>query len=603
MRLFLGLFLLISCERIWAQDPNIDEHLARSFFELRDYEKADALLKKLFPNNPEKYYDMSFKTAMSLKHYDEAIAIATTAGKKSKQNLNYQYDLGLAYFKKNDSIQGDKIWMRAIDNALENMGKTHELIQIFQLNKNWNYLEKILRTAIDKKYNPEVYSAMLMDVLLGLKKYPEVVPLLMNKIEKDEVGFMNTILRIQNYTEELELMSLVQKRVYSEYAKNQNSEKWTQIAMWLSQVTKDYEEALHIAMAYDKRLHGNGNYVLSVADVALHEEEYRVSIAGYQYLKNIETNNMMAKLAAQKEIEAYYSMVKKSMNQDSSSMDSMQVRMNAYFSKYGMDHTTAEMQILQAEVWVRYYDKLSEAIALLIKLLDYPQLPLAERSRATLNLGDYKLIADDIWEASLLYGKVDKDEKDSPLGEEARFKNSKVFYFNGDFELAGDLLSILKSSTSELLANDALYLSVFIQDNRDNDTLNTAMREVSKAELLFYQNKQTEALQILSAIKSKYPKSTLIDDILMIEALEASKQKKWGDAIAYYQEIMDRYSGSILADKAIYEWSKIQETIYQDKTKAMDGYLKILTKYKDSVYSTDARKRLRALRGEKEMES
>ena len=80
-------------------------------------------------------------------------------------------------------------------------------------------------------------------------------------------------------------------------------------------------------------------------------------------------------------------------------------------------------------------------------------------------------------------------EKDSPLGEEARFRNAKLAYYRGDFEWTQTQLEALKSSTSELISNDAINLSVFIIDNLGMDTSETPMQMFAHAELLMYQNK------------------------------------------------------------------------------------------------------------------
>jgi outer membrane protein assembly factor BamD (BamD/ComL family) len=129
------------------------------------------------------------------------------------------------------------------------------------------------------------------------------------------------------------------------------------------------------------------------------------------------------------------------------------------------------------------------------------------------------------------------------------------------------------------------------------------MKSIAQAELLFYQNKSHEALLILKDIESKFPHSKLIDDILMIEAEEANRTKQYDLAISLYSRVIEQFPSSILADKALYSRCILQETILKDSVNAMDGYLMLLTNYKDSVYVTDARKRLRKLRGEKEIES
>jgi hypothetical protein len=242
---------------------------------------------------------------------------------------------------------------------------------------------------------------------------------------------------------------------------------------------------------------------------------------------------------------------------------------------------------------------MDNASNLLQRMLEIPMLPKRYVSRAKLDLADVKLAMNDIWEASLLYGQVDKDELDGPMGEEARYKNSKVFYFNGDYELAEDLLSILKSSTSELIANDALQLALFIQENQGDEAKEMAMKDVSSAELLFYQNRSEEAIKTLNSLKKVFPNSSLIDDVILIEANYDRTAENDTSASRLYKFLYEKYPTSILADRALYEWAKMEEEIFNNPEIAKEAYLNLLTKYKDSVFVTDARKRLRKLRGEK----
>lgn len=597
--LFLS-FFVVQC--LSSQESITDEQSARNYFESREYQKAETYLKRLFPTNPSKFYTMTFKTYLSLKNYEDAISICQVALKQDKQNIGYRYDLGFMFFKLNDSAQGRKEWNKTIDLVKENLDRSHQLIELFRSNRNWTYLERLILTISPASRLSQNLQEILMDAYLAQKKYNEAVSLIVKSIDEDEVNYMNSLMRIQSFIDEKDLMAVVQKKVYGKYSENQNSEKWLQMAMWVSQITKDYEEAILISKAYDKRNQGNGGFVLSASDIAYNEGEIDAAITGYHYLTTILANNSMAKLGFEKEIKSYVTKLERSLKNDSNLVGRIEELMQVYFSKYSMDFTTAEIQILKADLSVRYLNNLEEGIAILKRLSEFAQLQNQMRSRARLNLADYKLMAGDIWEASLIYGQVDKEEMDSPLGEEARFKNSKIFYYNGDFELAADLLSILKSSTTELLANDALYLSVFIQDNLDNDTFQAALREISKAELYFCQNKSDIALNILKDIKFKFPNSNLIDDVLMIEATEASRSRNFEKAASLYRELEEKYPSSILSDKAVYEWAKIEEIYLKNQPKAMDGYFKILTKYKDSVYTTEARRRFRKLRGEKEEE-
>ena len=98
-------------------------------------------------------------------------------------------------------------------------------------------------------------------------------------------------------------------------------------------------------------------------------------------------------------------------------------------------------------------------------------------------LGDVYLMTGEIWEAALLYGQVDKANKDEPIGQLAKFKNAQLAYYTSEFEWAKSQLDILKSSTSQLIANDAINLSLIIADNTNLDSTSDALSLYAKADL------------------------------------------------------------------------------------------------------------------------
>ena len=122
----------------------------------------------------------------------------------------------------------------------------------------------------------------------------------------------------------------------------------------------------------------------------------------------------------------------------------------------GINSQTAQLVKDYSQLSAFYLHDLSQAIDLIKKVLALPHISEKLKALAKIDLGDYYLLSGERWEAMLLYGQVDKALKDSPIGELARFKNAKIHYYNGEFGLAQFQLKILKSATSELVANDAL---------------------------------------------------------------------------------------------------------------------------------------------------
>src|SRR5690606_27361519 len=141
-----------------------------------------------------------------------------------------------------------------------------------------------------------------------------------------------------------------------------------------------------------------------------------------------------------------------------------------------------------------------------------PPLILAQTK---LELADIYILTGDVWEAVLLYGQVEKQFANEPYGHEAKFKNAKLSYYQGDFIWAKAQLDVLKGSTSQLIANDALNLSLLISDNIQNEHDTAALLLYSKADLLIFKNQKDEALSVLDSINILYPGNSLADDILM----------------------------------------------------------------------------------------
>ena len=123
------------------------------------------------------------------------------------------------------------------------------------------------------------------------------------------------------------------------------------------------------------------------------------------------------------------------------------------------------MQIAYAHFLAFYLNKTQEANQFLEQSL---KLPLNELQKAEvkLELGDILVLQEKFNQALIYYTQIQRNLKNSTISQEARFKVAKTSYYKGDFDWAESQLKILKSSTSQLIANDALDLKLLISDNK-----------------------------------------------------------------------------------------------------------------------------------------
>ena len=268
-----------------------------------------------------------------------------------------------------------------------------------------------------------------------------------------------------------------------------------------------------------------------------------------------------------------------------------------------------------------YLGKTTGAIAMLEELVTLTQSNRQLQAECKLELADIMLLTGEPWEATLLYSQVDKAFKNEPVGHEARFRNARLSFYIGEFNWARAQLDVLKAATSKLIANDAMAMSLLISDNIDADSSVVQLATFARADLLLYRNKPDEALAVLDSLMLAYPGHPITDDALMKKAEIMVKKGNPAEAITLYRRVADEFGDGILADDALFNLARIydhqvviadnedadraiqffqniNDPKIKDTSKAMAAYQELLMKHPGSLYTVEARKRFRGLRGD-----
>ena len=90
------------------------------------------------------------------------------------------------------------------------------------------------------------------------------------------------------------------------------------------------------------------------------------------------------------------------------------------------------------------------------------------------------------------------------------------------------------------------------------------------------------------------------DEILWERANILIKLGKPEDAIQDLEEIIAQHGDDLFGDDANYLAATLYEETLNEKEKAQQYYMNHLLKYPGSIYVTDARKRARKLRGDRQ---
>ena len=215
-----------------------------------------------------------------------------------------------------------------------------------------------------------------------------------------------------------------------------------------------------------------------------------------------------------------------------------------------------------------------------------------------LKLADVLVYTNKFNEALINYSQVQTHLKNSTLAQKARFKVAQTSYFKGDFKWALTQLKVLKKSTSQLIANDAVALYLLISDNIAGDTIHDALKTYAKADVLAFQNKNTEAIDTLAVVLKKYKGREIEDEALFKQATLYTKVKKYKEAEANYVKLIRLNKEGILVDDAYFLLAELYQNYFNDLEKAKEMYEKIIFEFPSSIYVVDARKQYRKLRGD-----
>ncbi|MFM9984862.1 MAG: tetratricopeptide repeat protein [Flavobacteriales bacterium] len=582
-----------------AQD---DMDLAEYYYGQGMFEQAKLYYEKIYKTNKtNKVYTNYLNTLIALRDFETAEGMVKKKIKENAKDGVGYLQLGSLYKQFDRPEEANTQFeeaIRKVDPTRSNIVRlSNEFEQINELNFAMKALEK------GRKESKDGYSfAMELAKMQGnLGDYGGMIESFLDLLI-EEPAYMqtvqNTMNRTLNLMENEENQELLKTRLLKRTQKEPDQTLYNELLVWLFMQRKDFASAFVQASALDKRLAENGYRILNLASTATNNKDYSTALKSYQYLID---KGPSSEFYVQAKIEKLQVMKEELASRpgiDRAAYAQLETEYITSLEQVGRSAETAIMMKELAHVQAFYLNKSDEAVQLLQATVDVPGLYPKTQAVCKLELGDILVFRGDIWEASLLFSQVELDFKEDVLGSEAKFRNSRISYYTGDFEWAQGQLDVLKASTTKLISNDAIDLSLLITDNFNMDTTKVPMEQYARADLLAYQNRFDEANTTLDSILTNFPGHTLTDEIKMLQASMYMKQGKYEEGKALYQNVLEFHFTDITADDALFKLAEMNQYIFLDNAKAMELYEKLIIEFTDSLYVIEARKRFRELRGD-----
>ena len=567
---------------------------ARQFASEKNYSKAIDAYNEIYALSPDSVYAEYLRTLVDAQKYKQAeqlIARQMTL----RDNPFLHIDLGNVYEKEKkddkakaefdyllNTINGDDLLTQRVAKAFVDAGRDDYAIMVYEK------ASQILHTYV-------LYTSPLARLYAKAGKMDTAIAILLAPYPGGQgVNLENTkAVLLELVGSDAVKLQQTQKSLVTKINAQPENAYYAELLTWIYVQKNDWDGALMQIEAVDERNGENGVRLMNLARTAAAAKEFEAAVKAY--------DDVITKGAAQ----PYYGMAKSEKltvafakikndplfkKEDVRNLAKLYDTFLVEFPAYYSQQTAADYAMLEA----RYDDDAEKGIAILQKSLAMPDIRRDKAGEYKLQMGDYYLLTGKIWDASLTYSQVDKEFRQDALGEDARFRNSKLAYYRGDFDYAQSLLSILKASTSELISNDAIYLSVLITENVEDSNF-VPLERFAYAGLLLFQNKDTEAETLIDSIAKAYPKHPLNDDILMMHADIAKKHREFEKAIGYLKTIKEKYGTDVLGDDAVFKMADIYQNCLHVNDLAKKYYEDLIVDYPGSTYAQNARQRLAEL--------
>jgi tetratricopeptide (TPR) repeat protein len=618
-RLFVILLLLVTCGGPLLAQQSQEEQLAMQYYKDKEYDKAVELFEKIHAKKPDSYiYYYYYYCLLELERYDEAEKMLKKQVKAYPNVQRYKVDQGYVYERAGDNAKAEKIYQECLKNMPAKETSVNEIYNAYMSRGKYEYAADAVLKGRKLLNNEQLLSKSLISLYKILHQNDKIVDEIIalvktdnEKYQKDvEAAIQDLLLDDEDNEQYMSIRTALQK--FSQ--KNPNNILCIKELYWISQLHKDFEEALILAKSLDKRLKMEGIFTYELATVAAENRDYNTAIEALNYIikQGEDAHNYVQ--AKMKILDVKYMQLIASSPVKMVDAVNLEQDFKKALDENGLHSGTMDWIRKYAHLLAFYVNKPQEAMDVLNQAMAATR-DNKEKNQYKIDLADVQLYTGEIWDASLNYSQVDKDMPNDVLGNEAKFKNAKLSFYIGEFAWAKSQLDVLAAATTKLIANDAIYTSMLISDNLDeeeevdeDDTTaaglfshsegNLALKMYAKAEFLIFQNKDDEALKALDSVMILSPFGTLVDDALYQKALILIKQKNYLEAEKLLKRVVEDFGDQLLADDALFQLAELYEYYLKDVNQAMEYYQKILKDHSDSLYVVQARARYSALRGD-----
>ena len=615
--LYCLLLRVLSSNFISAQEVDIAARLrlAQSFEQSGDWERAAMIYEELYKREPKNYvfFEGLRRSFTQVKKYDEAIDLVSNRLASQPKDPLLTCILGGLYYEKGEDSKADSLWKLVLAGDRKNPGLYRLVASQMMDHRLYDHAIQVYLSGRKLGMDEDAFAEELGYIYASLQQYGAATQEFVRILKKSPDQLFTIENRIASFTMKQDGLRAATSVAKDEVRRTPNDVTLRSFLAWLSIEARDHESAYAQYRVIDSLRRAKGNELFNFAQRAMQEKAFKVAAKAFREIIDQQANPV---ILPQSRFGYARAIEELSMASDTAGEfhRDENVRETPAWPVSETQPSFTGALALYGKIIVEYANSELAAQAHfrigLIKLEKFFDLDgalvafeAARRSAKSPNLLYEAVLKSG--EVLLAQNKLDKAKNEySPLTyatlveyqDRAAFALAEIDYFAGAFDSSLTRLGRLTSNMNLDLANDALQLQYFIQENKASGS--NALAEFAQMDLLARQRKNSEALAGFKEIARKYATALLVDDAMMRIAEIQLLQRQTNEALATFQKLVSDAPTSILRDRAQLRIGEVYQNVVRDGAKAIEAYEQLLVKFPSSMYVEEARKRIRFLRGD-----
>ena len=541
------------------------------------------------------------------------------------------------YFEAYSRIMKQQSKFSILLPIVENFYKKNQTLEVINLlaELNWRLgktdaANDLWNNALNKFKNNAVTYTKIAQTQVELKLYDKSIATLIQgrKDSGDETAFSESLIKLyiatgdfkNGYNEIIEVLAAdmdlatAQGRIYALMTndvssgflyerlkvladKNPTNYVYQELFAWFLRTTNRLNDALEVYIRIDQLKNTKGFDILNFANLSSLDGQYDIALKAYEIIINQGKNNPYTSTALFGYTRTLENKLAK--NGDKTKDADLKKIISSYekiINDYPRTNQALDSRLRLASIYSDYLNNQDEAIKQL-QMIIREVSNINKTIEAYIQLGKIYLMKNEITDSKIYFNKVIENSRYAKANEKdiAIYNLALIDYYLGNFDDAKRQFKVISLNPESDAANDALEKLSFLEEN---STFVDPLKNFASSEYQLYQKKDKEAYDLFLQV-AETAKSSSLGETALINAEEINfKNHYYSKCRDIINRIFSEYPNTINYDKLLMQ---VADSYFMESNfgEALKFYTEVLSKYPNSIYLDEARKKIREIRKDK----